>query len=201
MRVVAGRAKGRLLRAPTGRATRPTSDRVREAMFDILASLSDLDGASVVDLFAGSGALGVEALSRGARSAVFVDAERTAIDAVRANLAVLDQAGAAGTVVRADAVAWARRAAARGDAFDVVFADPPYAWSAWPSLLDPLVAVAGLVVAETGTPLDPGSAWETVRSRRYGSTVVTMVRPLTSDVGTKKPTPAPAWRDPAKGSR
>src|SRR5579864_1384618 len=83
MRVVSGTHRGRMLRAPKGRATRPTSDRVREALFSILASV---EGANVLDLFAGSGALGIEALSRGAVSATFVDSAPAAIAAVRANL-------------------------------------------------------------------------------------------------------------------
>jgi 16S rRNA (guanine966-N2)-methyltransferase len=88
VRVVAGAARGRPLRAPAGRGTRPTSDRVREAMFSMLASMDALEGAVVVDLFAGSGALGIEALSRGAGRAVFVDDDRSALDAVQANLAL-----------------------------------------------------------------------------------------------------------------
>ena len=96
MRVVAGRPRGRVLRGPAGTATRPTSDRVREAMFSMLSSMDAIEGAPVVDLFAGSGALGIEALSRGAASVTFVDHDRAALAAIRANLAVLGDAGRPG---------------------------------------------------------------------------------------------------------
>jgi 16S rRNA (guanine966-N2)-methyltransferase len=158
-------------------ATRPTSDRVREAVFDMLTSMGSLEGAAVADLFAGSGALGIEALSRGAASAVFVDSAPAAISAVRANLTVLGDRAAAATVVRADASVWAATGAARDGRLDLVLADPPYAWRGWPDLLAALAPVAGLVVAETGSPWEPVSGWETVRTRGYGSTVVTMLEP------------------------
>ena len=119
MRVVAGELRGRRLTAPPGRSTRPTADRVREALFSILG---DVAGLRVLDLFAGSGALGIEALSRGAREAVFVERSPRAVRAVQANLAALSLEA---RVERADAVAFLRAAA--GDAgFDVVFVDPPY---------------------------------------------------------------------------
>ena len=118
MRIVAGTLGGRHLKAPAGRATRPTSDRVREALFSILG---DLDGARVLDLFAGSGALGIEALSRGASAAVFVDTDPKALTAIKANLQALDITA---KVHRRDAIAYLNNA---GEApFDLVFLDPPY---------------------------------------------------------------------------
>ena len=119
MRVVAGHFKGRTLHAPKGRATRPTSDKVREALFSVLG---DVDGARVLDLFAGSGALGVEALSRGAAHATFVDDDERAIAAIRRNVEAVG-AGVAATVSRGDAVAFLR--AGQGP-FDLVLIDPPY---------------------------------------------------------------------------
>ncbi len=176
MRVVAGVAKGRLLRAPAGRCTRPTSDRVREAVFSMLASMDAVEGAAVADLFAGSGALGIEALSRGAASATFVDSAQEAVAAIRSNLAVLSHSAVDATVVRADVPAWAAaRAAAGAPELDLTFADPPYAWGGWPTLLRSLRLVGGLVVAETGSPWAPVAGWETVRTKRYGSTVVTVL--------------------------
>ncbi len=127
MRVVAGAFKGRRLLSPRGRRTRPTSDRVRESLFSILGALEDL---TVLDLFAGSGALGIEALSRGAAEAVFVDRDRTAIAAVGANLASV---GASSRIVRADALGFLARAEGR---YDLVFVDPPY--SSARSLAGPL---------------------------------------------------------------
>ena len=117
MRVVAGEFKGRRLHAPRGARTRPTADRVREALFSMLG---DVSGARVLDLFAGSGALGIEALSRGAKSAVFVERDQQALAALRRNL---EAVGADADVRRQDVV----RFLARGEGkFDLVFCDPPY---------------------------------------------------------------------------
>jgi 16S rRNA (guanine966-N2)-methyltransferase len=117
LRVVAGRFKGRRLAAPRGTRTRPTADRVREALFSILG---DVGGARVLDLYAGSGALGIEALSRGAGSAVFVERDAKAVAAIERNLAAV---GVEETLVRQDV----ERFLARADgAFDLVFCDPPY---------------------------------------------------------------------------
>jgi 16S rRNA (guanine966-N2)-methyltransferase len=118
MRVVAGEYRGRRLEAPAGHSTRPTADRVREALFSILG---DVGGAAVLDLYAGSGALGIEALSRGAAEATFVERDARALAAVRANLGAL---GAVARVVRSDAIAFLERA--EGAAYDLVFLDPPY---------------------------------------------------------------------------
>jgi 16S rRNA (guanine966-N2)-methyltransferase len=148
-------------------------------MFDVLSSMDCLEDASVLDLFAGSGALGIECLSRGARSAVLVERDARAVETIRHNLSVLDPmvAGAA-TVVRADAVSYL----ASAGRFDLVLADPPYDFDAWPAVLERLATRAGLLVAETGTgrgsvPWSPGSRWETVKEKRYGSTLVSIVHP------------------------
>ena len=117
LRVVAGTLGGRRLYTPVGARTRPTADRVREALFSILGPV---DGLRVLDLFAGSGALGIEALSRGAASATFVDSSSQAVAAVRRNLEAL---GVEGEVGRRDALRWL--AGAEGP-YDLVFADPPY---------------------------------------------------------------------------
>jgi 16S rRNA (guanine966-N2)-methyltransferase len=117
VRVDAGTFKGRRLAAPRGTRTRPTADRVREALFSMLG---DVGGARVLDLYAGSGALGIEALSRGADSAVFVERDAQALAAIERNLAAV---GAEATVVRQDVVRFLARA---DGAFDLVFCDPPY---------------------------------------------------------------------------
>ncbi len=117
MRVVAGEFKGRRLVAPRGTRTRPTADRVREALFSMLG---DVSGARVLDLYAGSGALGIEALSRGAESAVFVERDRGALAALERNL---DATGARGEIRRQDV---ARFLARPEGTFDLVFCDPPY---------------------------------------------------------------------------
>jgi 16S rRNA (guanine966-N2)-methyltransferase len=117
MRVVAGEFKGRRLRMPKGAPTRPTADRVREALFSMLG---DVSGARVLDLYAGSGALGIEALSRGAEAAVFVERDARAAAAIQANL---DTVGAEAEVSREDALAFVKR---DRRSYDLVFCDPPY---------------------------------------------------------------------------
>lgn len=146
---------------------RPTSDRVREAMFDMLTSMGAVEGSSIADLFAGTGALGVEALSRRATSAVFVDHDREALDAVGLNL-VTTGLYARATVVQADVVDWL----ASAGPVDLAFADPPYAFDAWPQLLAGLDA--RMVVMESDRELDPGEDWKVLKFKRYGGTVVTM---------------------------
>ena len=170
MRVVAGSARGRTLQAPPGRDTRPTADRVREAIFNALGSLGAVEGARVVDLFAGSGALGIEALSRGAAWCTFVERDRAARAAITANLAATGLAARA-TVVAADVMAWLARGAGP---FDLALADPPYAFDDWPALL--ALVPADLVVVESDREVDPGPGWAHVRTRRYGGTVVSFVR-------------------------
>lgn len=172
MRVVAGTAGGRRLRAPAGRRLRPTSERVREAMFNALGSLDAVAGATVVDLFAGTGALGIEALSRGAREATFVDADLRAVQAVEDNLAATGMAGRA-RVVHADV----GRFLATGPApFDLALVDPPYAFAGWPELV--AAVPARLLVIEARTHVELGPGWAPLRSRRYGDTVVVLARNL-----------------------
>ena len=128
MRIVSGRLRGRALTVPAGSATRPTSDRARQALFDVLAHAPwapELEGARVIDLFAGSGALGLEAMSRGASSCLFVETDEAARGAIRANLEALDLMGAA-RVHRRDATDLGPRPASAGAAFDLAFLDPPY---------------------------------------------------------------------------
>ena len=172
MRVVAGVYGGRRLVAPPGDATRPTSDRVREALFSVLGA--SVQGARVLDLFAGSGALGIEALSRGAASAVFVDRAPRAVAAVKANLEAL---GIEADVRRAEASAWLRTASARVDAYDLVFLDPPYrrAGELGRELSEALAAVlapGARVVTESDRrdPLELGLPL--LDERRYGDTVI-----------------------------
>src|SRR5436305_124389 len=123
MRVIAGRLGGRRLRAPRGRVTRPTSDRVKEALF---AMLPDVRGAVVLDLFAGAGGLGIEALSRGALRAVFIERNAAAVQALRHNLAVLGLDAHAAEVRRAQLPAALRAARAARETYDLVLIDPPY---------------------------------------------------------------------------
>jgi 16S rRNA (guanine966-N2)-methyltransferase len=175
MRVVAGSARGRALVAPEGTGTRPTSDRVREAIFNALFSLDDaVAGARVLDLYAGTGALGIEALSRGAASATFVDRGRPALAAIEQNLRRTGL-GDRAEVVRADALDWLARTQAK---YDLVLCDPPYDFGAWSALLAALerVLVTGCAVLESDRELELGEGWEAIRTRRYGGTVVSIIR-------------------------
>jgi 16S rRNA (guanine966-N2)-methyltransferase len=181
MRVVAGEARGRRLAVPLGTAVRPTSDRVREAVFNALGSMDLVVGATVLDLFAGSGALGIEALSRGASHAVFVDESRAAVDATQANLAATGLADRA-RVVRGEAVGWAATAPAR---FDLALVDPPYAFDGWTALLAALGAE--VVVIESDRPVEVPPDWEVVRDRRYGLTTVRIARRLPAPRSTEVP--------------
>ena len=191
MRVVAGSAGGRRLSAPPGTDTRPTTDRVREAMFNALASLGVVVDAVVVDLFAGSGALGIEALSRGAASAHFVESDRRAADTIAANLATLSLADRATLVRRPVEVAVVDLPAP----LDLVLADPPYAFDAWSELLDqllPLLSEDAVVVAESDRSVALPAGWEKVRERTYGGTVVLFARPELPARGAPDPTGAHA---------
>ena len=169
--MVAGVAGGRRLQAPAGRQVRPTSERVREALFNALGSMDVIAGATVLDLFAGTGALGIEALSRGATSATFVDADARAVAAIKANLEATGMAERA-KVVQADVV---RYLSERSPAsVDIAFADPPYAFDGWPRLLE--VLPARLVAIEARSHIDLPRGWHPLRSKRYGDTVVTLAR-------------------------
>lgn len=185
MRVIAGAAGGRPLRAPKGDRTRPTSDRVREAVFNALGSRLDWAGVRVVDLFAGSGALGIEALSRGADSAVFVDHDPGARRTIAENLDVTGFTGRA-TVLAGDAVAAA--AAFGPGSVDVAFCDPPYRFDGWAPLLDGLArAGVGLVVLESDHEVALPDGWGSLRTKRYGSTVVLFARPGGGDLDGSEP--------------
>lgn len=176
MRVVAGTARGRRLVAPPGRLVRPTTDRTRESVFNALDSLEAVVDATVLDLFAGTGALGIEALSRGAAMAVFVERDTTARRSLEANLAATDLRDAA-RVVSGDALAFLRRTPER---FDLVLLDPPYDHAGWAELLDataPVVRDRGLVVIESNGLVDPPPGWEVEREKRYGGTFVVIARP------------------------
>ena len=183
-RVIAGSARGLRLQAPGG-ATRPLGDRVKQTLFAILEP--GLPGAAVLDLFAGSGAAGIEAASRGAASVVFVDRDAGAIETIRANLARTSLAGRTTRVIRGEVLAWLRRASADGAPFDIVIADPPYGE---PGLLASTLERLGAPAAGL---LGPGAVvvakhfWRdqppaevgllaSVDERRFGETALTFYR-------------------------
>jgi 16S rRNA (guanine966-N2)-methyltransferase len=175
VRIVAGTLGGRRISAPPGSDTRPTSDRVREALF---SALGPIDGARVLDLYAGSGALAIEALSRGAEHAVLNDSSARAAGSIRANLEALGLGPDRATLRRRDALRVLRDAREAGESYDLVFLDPPYrlATGLGPDLaaaLLPVLAPAARVIGESDrrTPLDlPGLT--TTFERRYGDTLL-----------------------------
>jgi len=178
VRIIAGSARGRQIIAPTGRETRPTLDRVRESLFGILQF--SLEGARVLDLYAGSGSLGLEALSRGAVHAVFNDQSRACCEVVRENLRTLGFSERA-AVLQLDALAAVDRLA--GQAFDIVFLDPPYRAGAQEALralfLRGLVAPGGQAVVEHAwkePPQEMPGAFLRVDTRKYGDTGLSFFR-------------------------
>jgi 16S rRNA (guanine966-N2)-methyltransferase len=185
MRITGGSLRSRALRAPRGQATRPTSDRVREALFGILTSAHVLEGARVLDLYAGTGALALEALSRGADRAVLVESSREALVATRGNVTSLGMEARA-QVLACDVRDAARRLARLGP-FDVVFADPPWAMvdsGEAPRVLADMVAASlltpeALVVLEHAarTPSPDVTGLTSTQTRRYGDTALTFYKP------------------------
>jgi 16S rRNA (guanine966-N2)-methyltransferase len=174
VRIVAGSRKGARIVAPKGVDTRPTADRVREAAFNPIGPVEDM---AVLDLFAGSGAMGIEALSRGAAQAVFVESDRNATRAIERNLEKLGLTGAA--IVQMDAITALATEAAAGRRYDLVLVDPPYEMFSsvqtglaryLPALLEP----GALVVVETGAAEEPELPLPKRTSRRYGSARLTV---------------------------
>ncbi|MGZ6868989.1 MAG: 16S rRNA (guanine(966)-N(2))-methyltransferase RsmD [Frankiaceae bacterium] len=173
MRIVGGLAGGRRISAPRGTATRPTSDRAREGLFSTVASLIELAGADVLDLYAGSGALGLEALSRGAATAVFVECDPRALRVLRANVEAL---GMVGAVVRAERVERVLAGPPPERAFDLVLLDPPYGDGVEGVLAALVPAWAGGVVVVERAAQGPAVSWPSglsaVKVRRYGDTML-----------------------------
>jgi 16S rRNA (guanine966-N2)-methyltransferase len=174
MRVIAGSRKGHKIVAPRGLDTRPTSDRVRENIFNLVGPV---DGARVLDLFAGSGALGIEALSRGAASAVLVEREAEAVRTIEHNLDRLRLTGA--RVVNGDVLRTIAQEATAGAKYDLVLVDPPYGMLTEIQLslarhLPPLLAADGVLVVETAGRVQPELPLPIRTSRRYGTTQVTL---------------------------
>ncbi|HEX8383637.1 MAG TPA: 16S rRNA (guanine(966)-N(2))-methyltransferase RsmD [Sphingomonas sp.] len=178
MRVIAGQWRGRPLVAPKGEATRPTADRTREALFSMLtARLGSFEDLAVADLFAGSGALGIEALSRGAKSCLFVEQDGAALDALRANLAKL---GATGDVRAASVLALGPARAVP----DLILMDPPYGTGAGVVALDKLSRL-GWTGPATWISIETGKAetvavdgFEIDAERVHGKAKITLLRPL-----------------------
>ena len=173
MRIITGRAKGLRLKTPTGLSTRPTTDRIKESLFSILSGLTDLAGVDVLDIFAGTGALGLEAMSRGAATATFIDSATTRI--IGDNIARAKFDGCRN--LRGDFGKLLRRLAREGAAFDLIFSDPPYSRGLAQASLDlvaelDLLKVGGLMIIEHGAAeaLDIPTGFELIRAEIYGRT-------------------------------
>jgi 16S rRNA (guanine966-N2)-methyltransferase len=191
VRVISGSARGRTILAPAGQTVRPTTDKTRQAVFNALASRNFVMDATVVDLFAGTGALGIEALSRGADRVTFIESDRLAIDCIGHNLDHLNFADQA-SVVRSDVLRWLDSASEKpftvgDDSPLLVFADPPYTFTQWSDLLDRLhprllpLGIDAMVVLESGKTIELPHNWELEREQRYGSAYVTFARPKDPD--------------------
>lgn len=148
---------------------RPTSDRVRETVFNILGSMGGVEDHIVLDLFCGSGAMGIEALSRGAASVTFVDHDSSALDAARANLQAVGLGAAPATFVRAELPGWVCRVRA-----DIALCDPPYSFGDWETLLSSLVV--DVAVVESARPVTVPAGWVIMSQRRDGGTLITVLR-------------------------
>ncbi|GAB4244055.1 MAG: 16S rRNA (guanine(966)-N(2))-methyltransferase RsmD [Thermoleophilia bacterium] len=177
IRIVAGTCRGRRLKVPRRGEVRPTSERVREAVFDVLGPIG---GLRVLDLFAGSGALGLEALSRGAAGCTFVERDRDVARILRENVVLLGFLRESEVLVMPFRRA-VERLQLRGQAFDLLFVDPPYTMlgEVEPALrpaVPALLAPGGVVVIEGPPTLEIDMGLEVVFRRRYGNTVVTMVK-------------------------
>jgi 16S rRNA (guanine966-N2)-methyltransferase len=174
VRIVAGSRKGHRISAPKGVVTRPTGDRVREAAFSLIGPLED---ATVLDLFAGSGAMGLEALSRGASRCVFVERDRAACRVITQNLEKLRLTGA--LVLCRDVAGVLREERARGRRYDLVLVDAPYEdWARYEGdlgeLIPAVLAEDGLAVVETSERTEPELPLDLVTTRRYGSARITV---------------------------
>jgi len=173
LRIVAGSARGRWIKTLPTEEVRPTSNLVREATFNVLASMGVLQDANVLDLFAGSGALGIEALSRGAQQAVFVESNPRAARLIQQNLEHLGF-NKTGRVVSGDAMSYVRNMAP----VDVTFCDPPYDFDRWDELLTQLPS--SLIIIEANHEIDVKNFGELVRHKRYGGTFVSIISTMPS---------------------
>ena len=185
MRIIAGEWRGRPLQAPDGQGTRPSADRTRETLFSMLVSrLGSFDGMRVADLYAGSGALGLEALSRGAAFATFVETDPNALRTIRSNLTALNAED------RAEVRPLSATKLASAQPFDLILADPPYAAGSGTAVVDTIrdagwLATSGWVAVETeaGDPVDPGQ-WQIDAERRVGRARITLIRACPSPAST-----------------
>ncbi len=174
MRVISGSARGRKLNAPQGGGTRPITDRAKEGIFNMLESLGGVDGATVLDLFAGSGSFGIECLSRGAERVTFVERDRYAAQVLRDNVDRLDFADRAEILV-----APVQRAISGHRPVDIAFCDPPYADDPWAELFEAIPA--RLLVGHASSDIELTDDWVELRRRTYGRARVVIAERAVAD--------------------
>ena len=172
MRIISGEAKGRRIEAAKGTDIRPTTDRAREAVFNSLFSFGGVESLKVADLFAGTGALGLEALSRGAAHVTFVESSASAVKILRSNIANLgyeDRSAVVSRDVMSELMPGGRL---ERQSFDLAFCDPPYAFARWDELLSKLNCQ--ILVAESNRKIKLNSCWKSVKNSRYATTFITI---------------------------
>lgn len=171
MRVLTGDNGSRKLSSGVSRVTRPTTARVRKSIFDIIWSRAGIEGKRFLDLFAGTGAMGIEALSRGAEEVFFVDNSRVAINVVKDNLKALQIAPSRYRVVFSDYESFLHSYG--GNEFDVALLDPPYSFEDWPGLID--LVPSAVLVCESDRSIEVPADMTKILERKYGTTCVTLV--------------------------
>ena len=197
LRIIAGKFGGRRIQAPSGYRTRPTSEKVRGALFNMLEQWIDLDGATVVDLYAGSGALGIESLSRGAAHATFVDADSRTCGLIRENLKSLNIPSSETEVACQKAIPWLKRADS-ASLVQLVLLDPPYAAGEYDAVLTalgswPCLAGDAILAVECSAKrdLDVPASLEVLKTKRYGDTELVFLRKSDSARNLEPPRPVP----------
>ena len=177
MRIITGKARGVRLRTLEGESTRPTAERTKEAIFSTLQF--EIEGRVVLDAFAGSGQMGLEALSRGASRAVLIDKSKEAVDVIKKNVQ-LTRLGEQATVVCADVCDYLKRTLGR-ESFDIVFLDPPYKSDLIKDTIECLISYkmlkkTSVIVCESNAPIEPMECLELVKSAKYGIAHVTILK-------------------------
>ncbi len=177
MRVLGGTSKGKKIKTPSGSLTRPTSSRVKKSLFDMLCTRMDFFGIEVLDLFAGSGSLGLEAISRGASHVEFVDSAHSVVQVLKENVASIPPEVAQVAVMKSSALGFLKNRISMGVHYDLVFCDPPYLFDEWNELLGQVIQVMtkySIIVIESDREVVLPDGLVVLKVKDYGSTVITL---------------------------
>lgn len=175
MRVLGGTSKGKKIKTPSGSLTRPTSSRVKKSLFDMLCTRMDFFGIEVLDLFAGSGSLGLEAISRGASHVEFVDSAHSVVQVLKENVASIPPEVAQVAVMKSSALGFLKNRISMGVHYDLVFCDPPYLFDEWNELLGHVIQVMtkySIIVIESDREVVLPDGLVVLKVKDYGSTVI-----------------------------